>query len=279
MSPDRETSDWLRRHLGPSARPGRPLVGGVTSEVRLVEAGHRPAVLKRVTNDAWLAERPDVVEYEAKVLDWLAAGPIPVPAVLAVDGTGEESGTPSLLLSLIDGEPAGETASPGAWMGALVDTAISIASLVPPDWTRRFGRYLEASDAAPPPWAADVGLWRRAIEVVSEPPPAVGRGFIHRDFHPWNVLWNGGLAGVVDWSQASVGPIAMDVAHCRANLAIGFDEEAADDFRTQWESRTGLSHLAYWDLVTCVDFLPDWRPSARGNERLEGWVRRLLANS
>jgi aminoglycoside phosphotransferase (APT) family kinase protein len=105
------------------------------------------------------------------------------------------------------------------------------------------------------------------------------RGFIHRDFHPWNVLWNGAVAGVIDWSQASIGPVGMDVAHCRANLTIGFGTEAADDFRLRWEADTGTAHPVYWDLVTCIDFLPDWRPSPRGNGRLEEWVRHLLAES
>jgi aminoglycoside phosphotransferase (APT) family kinase protein len=251
-------------------------VGGVTSDVRFVEVEEGRAVLKRVTNETWLAERPDVVAYEAAVLRWLAASPVPVPTVLAVDGSGAETGSPSLVLTFIDGVPAGETASPGEWMGSLVDTAEAIASLDPPAWVRPFRRYLEASEAVPPEWAADDGVWRDAIDIVRGPAPSVRRGFIHRDYHPWNVLWNGGLVGVVDWSQASVGPLSMDVSHCRANLAIRFGEAVADDFKSRWESATGVTHAPYWDLVTCIDFLPDWRPSARGNERLEAWVRHLL---
>ena len=276
MSHGAETMEWLRRHLGPAAVVGRPLTGGVTSEVRLVEGGERRAVLKRVTNHDWRAERPGVVAYEAKVLQWLAAGSIPVPGVLAVDGTGEKTGTPSLLLAYIDGEPAGDTASPLAWMGSLVDAAVAIASLDASEWVRPFRRYLEASEAVPPVWAADAGVWRCAIEAVREPPPMARRSFIHRDFHPWNVLWNASLVGIVDWSQASVGPINMDVAHCRANLAIRFGASVADDFKSRWEATTGRNHPVYRDLVTCIDFLPDWRPSARGNERLERWARHLL---
>ena len=275
MGHERETTEWLRRHLGRSATVGRRLVGGVTSDVWLVETDDRAAVLKRVTDDDWLAERPDGIDYEARILRWLAIGPIPVPGVLAVDATGSETGSPSLLLTFIDGEPAGDAASPEAWMAPLVDTAVGIASLDPPDWVRPFRRYLEPSQAVPPTWAIDPGVWSDAIELVRESAPPARNGFIHRDFHPWNVLWNESVVGVVDWSQASVGPISMDVAHCRANLAMGFDAGTADDFKSRWESRTGLSHRAYWDLVTCIDFLPDWRPSARENQRLEEWVRHL----
>ncbi|WP_324604552.1 phosphotransferase [Streptomyces sp. NRRL F-525] len=52
--------------------------------------------------------------------------------------------------------------------------------------------------------------------------------FLHRDFHPGNVLFdvpsrNGaglGISGVVDWVQTSWGPADLDVAHCSTNLAL-----------------------------------------------------------
>jgi hypothetical protein len=90
------------------------------------------------------------------------------------------------------------------------------------------------------------------------------------------VLWDDGISAVVDWSQTSIGPAHMDAAHCRANLAIGLDAGAADDYRVAWERATGLEHHPYWDVVTCIDFLPDWRPSSRGNSRLEAWLERVL---
>jgi aminoglycoside phosphotransferase (APT) family kinase protein len=233
-------------------------------------------VFKQVTNQRWLAERPDVVAYEARVLNLLAGTSIPVPQVLAIDEDGEAAGYPALLLSLIDGTPMGEVAHPDQWLDSLAEVSAEVAAVDPPPWVRRFVRYQEAGEARPPGWANDGSLWQAAIDIVGRPPCTVPARFIHRDYHPWNVLWNGGLVGVVDWSQASIGPVTMDAAHCRANLAIGFGVEVADAYRSRWEAVTGLSHDPYWDLVTCVDFLPDWRPSARGNSRLEAWVRHLL---
>jgi aminoglycoside phosphotransferase (APT) family kinase protein len=276
---DHSTLAWIRRYLGPGAQLGPALVGGATSDVRLVEVGERRAVLKQIRNPAWLAERPDVVAYEARVLELVATTSIPVPRVLAVDESGIEAGHPSLLLSWIDGAPAGECANPDEWLDELVTLAVQIAAVDPPDWIRPFARYLEPEAAVPPVWAVDAGVWRRAIEIVGGAAPAAPLGFIHRDYHPWNVLWNGAVVGVVDWSQTSHGPVPTDVAHCRANLAIRFDAETAEDFKSRWETKTGWSHDPYWDLVTCVDFLPDWHPSARGNSRLEVWVRHLLASS
>lgn len=276
MIPESPELSWIQARLGPEARLGPPLTGGVTSRVRLVEIGGRRAVLKQVTNQRWLNERPDVVAYEGRVLEYLSSTSIPVPQVLAIDEDGAKAGTPSILLSWIDGAPAAETAAPEKWLDRLAGVSADIAAVHPPSWIRPFARYLEAGDATPPAWAGDAGLWTAAIDVVSQPPPAAAAQFIHRDYHPWNVLWNNGIVGVVDWSQTSIGPIAMDAAHCRMNLAVGFDVNVADAFKSRWEAATGVPHDPYWDLVTCVDVLPDWRPSAPGNERLETWVQRLL---
>jgi aminoglycoside phosphotransferase (APT) family kinase protein len=228
-------------------------------------------VLKQVRNPVWLAERPDVVAYEARVLELVATTSIPVPRVLAIDENGKEAGHPSLLLSWIDGAPAGECADPDEWLDELATLAVQIAAVDPPDWIRPFARYLEPDAAVPPEWAIVAGVWRQAIEIVGGAAPAAPVGFIHRDYHPWNVLWDGAVVGVVDWSQTSVGPLGMDVAHCRANLAIRFDAETAEDFKSRWETKTGWSHDPYWDLVTCVDF-------TRGDSRLEAWVQHLLVS-
>ena len=82
---------------------------------------------------------------------------------------------------------------------------------------------------------------------------------------------------MLDWSQTSIGPIPMDAAHCRANLAIRIGVAEADSYRDLWESMTGVTHHPYWDLITCVDFLPDWRHSDPGNAHLDEWVGRLVA--
>ena len=81
--------------------------------------------------------------------------------------------------------------------------------------------------------------------------------FIHRDFHPGNVLWSRGrVTGVVDWTNASAGPPAADVAHCRTNLVIMNGMASADRFRGAYEALTGGKHEAYFDLVDVFDMSP-----------------------
>jgi aminoglycoside phosphotransferase (APT) family kinase protein len=71
--------------------------------------------------------------------------------------------------------------------------------------------------AVAPGWSSRPDLWERALELGRTESPPGPRCFIHRDYHPENTLWSRGrLTGVVDWTSASWGPPAVDVAHNEA---------------------------------------------------------------
>ncbi len=73
--------------------------------------------------------------------------------------------------------------------------------------------------------------------------------FLHRDFHPGNVLWtDGAVTGLVDWASAAIGPAAADAGHCRWNLARTLGQDAADRFL----ALTGLAYHPYWDVVAAL---------------------------
>ena len=104
--------------------------------------------------------------------------------------------------------------------------------------------------------------------------------FIHRDYHPGNTLWVAGrLTAIVDWTSASWGPPAVDVAHMRANLAMSHGVEAADEFLEAYRAVAGpYAYDPYWDLRVAVDFLPELTPGARPEfERLDEFVTRAAA--
>jgi aminoglycoside phosphotransferase (APT) family kinase protein len=113
-----------------------------------------------------------------------------------------------------------------------------------------------------------VGAWRRAAALATEPPPPGRICLIHRDYHPGNTLWQDGrLTGVVDWTQASIGPAAVDVAHMRWNLALDHGLAAAARFL---ELVGRGSDQSYWDVVTVLDVLPELPAAAVGE--LERYV-------
>lgn len=83
----------------------------------------------------------------------------------------------------------------------------------------------------PPRWSRKRRLWERAIDFALTTRPRIHEVFIHRDFHPTNVLWHrGAVSAVVDWVNACRGPAGVDVAHCRTNLALMYGAEVADRF-------------------------------------------------
>jgi aminoglycoside phosphotransferase (APT) family kinase protein len=131
----------------------------------------------------------------------------------------------------------------------------------------------------PPNWLNDKRLWARAVAVFHGPPLDPEQVFIHRDYHPGNVLWlRGRVTGVVDWQAASIGPRAADVAHCRRNLLDHFNADAADRFSQIWESMTGSAYHPWAEVVTLVDSM-SWssNPTARERDELEAVLAQRLA--
>jgi aminoglycoside phosphotransferase (APT) family kinase protein len=56
------------------------------------------------------------------------------------------------------------------------------------------------------------------------------------------------LTGVVDWSEACLGPPEVDVGHCRLNLTVLFSADLADRFRAMYEAESGHKVDAWWDV-------------------------------
>jgi aminoglycoside phosphotransferase (APT) family kinase protein len=111
----------------------------------------------------------------------------------------------------------------------------------------------------PPRHALRPTLWDRAFEIAAGPPPEAPSRFIHRDYHPDNTLWSyGRLTGVVDWSEASYGPVAVDIAHMRLNLALRYGPIAAERFTAAFDQVAGgYPHDPYWDIRCLLDLLPE----------------------
>jgi aminoglycoside phosphotransferase (APT) family kinase protein len=143
-------------------------------------------------------------------------------------------------------------------------------------------------------------VWQRAFARIDRDPPPYQGCFLHRDFHPGNVLFaDGTVTGVVDWVETSWGPADLDVAHCGTGLALLHGSTAAGErMRAAYRAAGGRltadpAERAYWELIDAVAFLPDpgkvarpWRDCGCHDlstelacQRLEDHVAAILARS
>jgi aminoglycoside phosphotransferase (APT) family kinase protein len=286
----RETRAWVRASIGDRTRivSAGPRAGGTSSAVHALTVEdatgtRRRLVLRRYVRADWLAEEPDLAEHEAVVLALLDRSDVLAPRLVAVDPTGAHTDVPAVLMSALPGRVRWSARDLPGYLEQLVDALLPIhRTPVPADVAvRPFRRYYDGEDVQPPEGTTQRAAWARAIEVHAGPPPAPSGDpvFIHRDYHPGNVLWVGdAVTGVVDWASASVGAPDADVGHCRVNLARHLGWDAAEAFRAIYEERAGRrDYDPYWDLVTIVGMLDDTGPESGWLPAADDFVARVVA--
>ena len=145
------------------------------------------------------------------------------------------------------------------WSARLAKALVQIHAHPAPNFGWEYESWIDSSKLKVPAWTTHPQLWQRAIELWRGGEPQENAVFLHRDFHPANVLWsNGKVSGVVDWVNACLGPRGVDVAHCRTNLAVLFGVEIADYFRDCYLKHAGGEHHPYWDVASILDMsLPE----------------------
>ena len=158
----------------------------------------------------------------------------------------------------------------------------------------KYQRYNEGETLTVPQWSREPKAWKKVIEGVEAPPPPYRECFVHRDYHPSNVLWYGGeVSGIVDWVNGCRGPAGIDVAWCRHNLANLHGVEVADEFLATYATIAGsaFQYDPYWDCMSVVELLPGppsmydgWKASdfpeiddALMRERVDRYVASLVA--
>ncbi len=258
--PPLEAIRWAARALGRRARVtgARRLRGGTSAAVHLLRVegvrGLEWAVLRRFVREDWLAEDPGLAGREASVLSALGTRALPVPRLLAVDQTGAEAGVPAVLMTRVAGRLQLAPTELGDYVGELAAFLPALHEAGAVEGLPRYRPWFRARPFASPAWSHRPDLWLRANELSLRAEPGFARTFIHRDYHPGNVLWHyGRLSGVTDWVNASNGPAGIDVAHCRVNLAALLGVDAAETFREAYEAVAGVEQEPYWDLLDALD--------------------------
>jgi aminoglycoside phosphotransferase (APT) family kinase protein len=251
--------------LGTTVEAVRQLKGATSSTLYAVDAardGHRvELVLRRFTNQEWLAEEPDIALHEAQSLHMARRAGVSAPELVAIDQRSEQDGVPVLLMTRLPGTVELLPDDLDGWLHGLAEPILPLHSLDAAEFGWRYAPYNDVTQLKVPRWSSCPDLWERAIEIVNEPWPDTPTCFIHRDYHPTNVLWQEGrVSGVVDWPNACRGPANIDVAWCRANLAGMYGVEVADRFLRAYESlagsASGYRYHPFWDLMVIIEVLP-----------------------
>lgn len=286
-----QVAAWVEEALGREAWivdmggvTGAHLNAVHTVDAMVGRAGVVPFIVKRFPDES-REEQQRAVERESTHLELLAATAVPAPRLIAVDVTGEQAGEPAVLMERMPGAVVLDPADRLPWlrsMAALLPTvhAVEVPTEVE---VRPFFVYTNVAELDLPIWTADPALWDFVLATAGGRAPAVSQGFIHRDFHPGNMLWRtGGLSALIDWEPASIGPLAMDLAHCRLNVAQLHGAAAADELLDAYGSVVGSTeHDPYFDLLAVVETLPQAAPPYGGSPtenraKLETYVRSVV---
>ncbi|MFF8634026.1 phosphotransferase family protein [Streptomyces pilosus] len=303
-----DTRAWVEEQLSTGERVEGvvPLRGGWTSEMRRLDlrgpGGRRSLVLRTFVDPFFVRHAEGLLNREAAVLTLLGDTDVPAAALVAVDATAHHCDRPSLLMSLLPGSVRVDDGTAAERAGPLARQLLRIHR-VPVAGDRRpraHQAWTSAGRVRPPERTGRPELWRRAVDVIRRDPPPHRGCFLHRDFHPGNVLFSGDgadlrISGVVDWVETSWGPADLDVAHCATALALLHGVSHGMRFADLYTSAGGTldedpaAHL-YWRLLDALAFAPDaekvatpWRELGRTDltpgvmtRRLEDYVEALL---
>jgi pimeloyl-ACP methyl ester carboxylesterase len=294
------TRAWLAKQLGNerSVTGSLPLSGGWSSQMRRLTVDDGTELVQRTLVKPFFRRAgPGLLAREASVLALLGGQEgIPAPELVAVDATAEHCDHPTLLMSALPGRVRVDADDLDRRLDLLAAQLVRVHGVVPVERPRTYQAWTSPERVRTP----DGPLWERAVDVIRRDPPPYEGCFLHRDFHPGNVLFTGAgpelrITGVVDWVETSWGPADLDVAHCSTALALLHGPAYGLDFRERYETHGGRDladdpdHL-YWRLLDALHYCPDaaklagpWRDLGRDDltsevlgERLEAYVDGLL---
>ncbi|MEV0242891.1 alpha/beta fold hydrolase [Streptomyces sp. NPDC050674] len=284
------TRAWVAGQLpaGRTVAASSFLAGGWSAQMRrlTLDDGTRLA-LRTFVKPFFRRHAPGLLAREAGILALLAEQEgVPAAELIGVDATGEHCDHPSLLMSVLPGRVRVDEEELDARVDLLAAQLALIHRVVPRERPRAYQAW--TSPATVPPG------WERAMDVIRRDAPPYEGCFLHRDFHPGNVLFTGSgaglrVSGVVDWVETSWGPADLDVAHCSTALALLHGPEYGLAFRERYEARGGRrladgpEHL-YWRLLDTLAYVPDgarlagpWRELGRSDLTPEVLAGRLEA--
>jgi aminoglycoside phosphotransferase (APT) family kinase protein len=263
--PSPATLRWVADAVGSGAtvQAVSPLAGATSSVLHSIEVSYQGHIVKTVLRQFVDAERlkaePDLALHEAASLNKAINAGVATPELIAYDEKGDECGLPATLMTRLPGTVLLKPTNFDGWLHQLAEALLQVHVIEAGDFPWSYYPYNDISRLEPPRWSGFPKAWEKAIEVVAGKRPATRERFIHRDYHPNNILWwDGRVSGVVDWVNACLGAHGLDVAWCRQNLAQLYGVEAADRFLESYEALAGqgFEYHPFWDLIAAIELLP-----------------------
>ncbi|MGY4770357.1 phosphotransferase family protein (plasmid) [Kribbella sp. CWNU-51] len=289
------TLAWAASYLAAGERIVRAdvLLGGITAEMRRLTIGSlngntRTLVLRSYVG---VGNANEALTREAAALTMLAATEVTAPELVGVDPLAAECEYPSLLMTHLPGRAVLEDKGVEARIPLLARELVAIHTIQPIEQPPVYGTLTTADTVVTPP-GINAQAWSDAIEIIRRPAPSYEGRYLHRDFQPGNVLFDGpitALTGVVDWASPCWGPADLDVAHCATNLAVLHGAAWGLEFVTAYEAAGGTlaadpAERQYWlvrdalALSEDIDLISQaWRAAGRPDLTTQAAERRLDA--
>jgi aminoglycoside phosphotransferase (APT) family kinase protein len=255
---------WVIQSVDPNASllSVQRLYGGISSLVHRIslQVGRtkKDFVLRQFNDSDWLREEPDLALHEGMSLRMAGRTQVQAPQLVAFDETGNVCGLPAVLMTKLEGAVVLKPENVDRWVNGLAESLARIHVIKADNFPWAYFTYHNIASMERPGWSSVPELWEKAIECLNGPRPKVEECFIHRDYHPANVLWSENkVSGVVDWVSACIGPAGIDVGHCRVNLAMLSGVRTADLFLAAYQDYTAdfFTYEPYWDLLSLADIL------------------------
>lgn len=273
--PTQAAIGWVESVTDAKVSAWAVLRGGTSSamySIDLDDTAMSRLVLRCYVRPELNEEEPDLAGRECAALQVAATTNLATPELIAFDANGDIVGVPAVLMTWLPGQVVWDPKGPMRWLARLAEIlpAVHEAERTRPGLGEYFNYEQHSYD--PPKWAADPKVWERAVAIFHGPVLETDRCFVHRDYHPGNVLWHRGrITGVVDWQSACIGPPSIDTAHCRANL-LRYAPDLADAFTRFVEDSTGRTFHPWADIATIIGMLDGLRgtpPRQRGRRAIE----------
>ncbi len=272
-----------------------PLTGGISAQVTALEIalpdGTARKVVVRQHGPADLAFNPQIAADEFRLLQYLQAAGLPVPAPITLDMSGEIFTTPVIVVEFIDGSAS---FTPAPLDDALQQMAATLARIHRVDGLSELSFLPRQSETVAsilrerPPTrddSLDEGRIRDALGAVWPLLPRNAVRLLHGDYWPGNFLWRDGrLAAVIDWEDAALGDPLDDLAIARLELLWNFGSDAMQVFTEVYQSMTAidLTDLPYWDLYAALrpaGRIADWAANAEREAIMRAGHRLFVAQA